>query len=485
MGKSYTLPIFNLMSPHSRNFHLSWMGFFVAFLSWFAFPPLIPEAIRSDLKLTTAQVGNSNIVALCATLIVRWVMGPAVDRFGPRKCMAAMLIIGAIPSGLAGTVKNAGGLYTVRFFIGILGGTFVPCQVWTTTFFDKNVVGTANALVGGWGNMGGGVTFVVQIALFNRLLKDGLSSHSAWRAAFAIVPVPILFIVAALTLIFGTDCPAGQWSARHTLPATALGAKLGHVPDLDESERQVLEAKMREKEAGVTTGVEPVDDAVVEAPIDVAVSEHLTVATAIKMAKIPYTWLPALMYLTTFGFELAVDANLANVLYAAHKSGTFGQTKAGYYASIFGFLNFVTRPAGGYLGDLIYRRFGVKGKKFLAISLGFMQGVFALAFGLWQRHKYDMKLIPGLGTQIGLVVGMAIFCEAANGANFSLVPHCNSYNNGFMSGLVGGCGNLGGIFYALIFRYQTTKAYAAAWWISGLVAMIVNFCCVFIPAPPK
>ena len=51
-------------------------------------------------------------------------------------------------SGLAGTAFNAGALYTLRFFIGILGGTFVMCQAWTTAFFDKSVVGTANALVG-------------------------------------------------------------------------------------------------------------------------------------------------------------------------------------------------------------------------------------------------------------------------------------------------------------------------------------------------
>lgn len=97
-------------------------------LSWFAFAPLIPEAIRTDLGLTPKQIANSNIVALCATLIVRLITGPAVDRFGPRLVMASLLVIGAIPSGLAGTVSTAGGLYTVRFFIGILGGTFVPCQ---------------------------------------------------------------------------------------------------------------------------------------------------------------------------------------------------------------------------------------------------------------------------------------------------------------------------------------------------------------------
>lgn len=168
--KSYTLPIFNLRNPYSRNFHLSWrkfahiwsfccckvpnsdfyrdidlepVGFFVAFLSWFAFPPLIPEAIKTDLGLTAAQIGNANIVGLCATLIVRVVTGPLVDRYGPRKVMASILIIGAIPSGLAGTVSSAQGLYVIRFFIGILGGTFVPCQAWTTAFFDKSIVGRA------------------------------------------------------------------------------------------------------------------------------------------------------------------------------------------------------------------------------------------------------------------------------------------------------------------------------------------------------
>lgn len=38
--------------------------------------------------------------------------------FGPRKVMASLLVIGAIPSGLAGTVTTAHGLYVVRFFIG-------------------------------------------------------------------------------------------------------------------------------------------------------------------------------------------------------------------------------------------------------------------------------------------------------------------------------------------------------------------------------
>lgn len=56
------------------------------------------------------------------------IVGPLVDRYGPRKVMAALLVLGAIPSGLAGTVHTANSLYVIRFFIGILGGTFVPCE---------------------------------------------------------------------------------------------------------------------------------------------------------------------------------------------------------------------------------------------------------------------------------------------------------------------------------------------------------------------
>lgn len=57
-----------------------------------------------------------------------------------------------------------------------------------------------------------------------------MSVHTAWRAAFAIVPVPILLSVAVLTLIFGTDCPAGPWSDRHTLirPPLSRNEESGH-----------------------------------------------------------------------------------------------------------------------------------------------------------------------------------------------------------------------------------------------------------------
>lgn len=41
-----------------------------------------------------------------------------------------------------------------RAFIGILGASFVMAQSWTTSMFQRNIVGRANALVAGWGNLG-------------------------------------------------------------------------------------------------------------------------------------------------------------------------------------------------------------------------------------------------------------------------------------------------------------------------------------------
>jgi MFS transporter, NNP family, nitrate/nitrite transporter len=124
----------------------------------YAFPPLLTLTIRKDLKMSQNQYANSNIIGLTGTLVVRLLAGPLCDRFGPRLIFVGCLLAGAVPTAMAGLVTTPTGIIVLRFFIGILGASFVPCQVWSTGFFDKNVVGTANALAGGWGNSGGGIT---------------------------------------------------------------------------------------------------------------------------------------------------------------------------------------------------------------------------------------------------------------------------------------------------------------------------------------
>lgn len=52
---------------------------------------------------------------------------------------------------------------------------------------------------------------------------------------------------------------------------------------------------------------------------------------------------------------LQVDGTLANTILGPHPN--LGQTTAGYLASIFGLLNIVTRPLGGYFADKLFRKY--------------------------------------------------------------------------------------------------------------------------------
>ena len=72
----------------------------------------------------------------------------------------------------------------------------------------------------------------------------------------------------------------------------------------------------------------------VTSEVDIAVNRTLTPEIAFAIMMNPLTWLPAFAYLTTFGFELALDSNMANILFSLYKSRDFGQTEAGYVSSL-------------------------------------------------------------------------------------------------------------------------------------------------------
>lgn len=41
--KARSIPLFNVINLYGRVFFFSWFGFFVAFWSWYAFPPLVSQ----------------------------------------------------------------------------------------------------------------------------------------------------------------------------------------------------------------------------------------------------------------------------------------------------------------------------------------------------------------------------------------------------------------------------------------------------------
>ena len=146
--------------------------------------------------------------------------------------------------------------------------------------------------------------------------------------------------------------------------------------------------------------------------VDVAVNQSLTLKSAFKILISPLTWLPALGYFTTFGLELLVNSKLADVLFALFKDELdgFDQKTAGYYTAILsvafifdaplilildtllrGMLNLVTRPFGGYVADVVYRRWGTTGKKYWMLLCGIIMGGTAIAGGFYlakDRHPH-------------------------------------------------------------------------------------------------
>lgn len=469
----------------------------IAFLSWYAFPPLIPVTIKKDLHLSQREIANSNIIALTATLLVRLVAGPSCDRFGPRITFAACLLLGAIPTALAGTISSVAGLYVIRFFIGILGGSFVPCQVWSTGFFDKNVVGTANALTGGWGNAGGGITYFVMPAIFDSLVKNQhRSTHSAWRIAF-VVPFIIIVATATCLLLLCSDTPTGKWEDRHMavqqrLQAHGVHASSGLVtvpgsitdrkPSAGVSTPTSGDEKRLDEEAGVATAKHGSSEHEAQMSeqqmIDTARGEVVVKPSfkeAIGVIFTPQTAMIAGCYFCSFGAELAINSILGSYYLKNFKG--LGQTGTGRWAAMFGLLNVFFRPAGGMISDLLYKKTGsVWAKKIWLHSVAIICGGFLIAIGLTDSHSK--------ATMFGLVAGMAFFLEAGNGANFALVPHIHPFANGIISGVTGASGNLGGIVFAIIFRYVGTN-YGKTFWIIGVMTIAINVAVSWIKPIPK
>lgn len=89
---------------------------------------------------------------------MRILIGPVCDRFGPRLAQTSLLSIFSLPVFLVGTSRSYAQWTIARFFIGFIGASFVVTQFWSSIMFSGNIIGTANATSGGWGNLGGGVT---------------------------------------------------------------------------------------------------------------------------------------------------------------------------------------------------------------------------------------------------------------------------------------------------------------------------------------
>nr|CAG8540056.1 11843_t:CDS:2 [Entrophospora candida] len=448
--KATAINLRSIARPYMRAFHFSWMGFLTAFTGWFAIPPLL-VTISEDLQLSKDQEASTNIAAVSSTILFRICAGPLTDRIGPKRVMGLLLIAGSIPIGLSGLVTGFEGLVVVRIFIGILGATFVPCQTWTTHMFNRNIVGSANALVGGWGNMGGGLTYILMPLVFGGLLNQGLSKHDAWRVAM-VIPACLCIMVGIGCLLFVDDCPQGQWRD-HKPPAeetNVIEKEIQTVTVTDDSKPEPTKPVIEEeKQTDNQVYKKGADTKSIIKKFLLALKNHNVIILM-------------LMYACSFGVELAVD-NVIGIFFA----GQFGldQHTSSYIGSSFGLMNLFSRASGGFLSDYANSKLGIRGRLLTQFLILFMEGVFLIVF------RFSLG---SLSSAIVVLIIFSFFTQACCGSSFGIVPFVDPAIMGAVSGLVGAGGNIGGFFFNYVFKWYAYDR-PTGFLVLGIAVLAVSF----------
>jgi len=299
-----------------RAFHLSWIAFFLSFVAWFGIAPLM-AVVRDDLKLTKAQIGNTVIASVAITIFARLLTGWLCDRFGPRRTYSALLWLGTLPVMGIGLAHSYHSFLAFRLAIGLIGASFVVTQYHTSVMFSRSVVGSANALTAGWGNLGGGVAQWAMPLLFGSLVGLGIDKFLSWRLAM-VVPGALMFVMGTAYFVSTKDTPDGG----------------PFVP---------------------RTG----GQAFWEAAADYRV------------------WLLFLLYGACFGVEITVD-NVAALYFKDTFHMTLGL--AGFLASLIGMMNLFARALGGIAGDWAGSRWGLNGRSRLLGLTIFLEGLLMMLF---------------------------------------------------------------------------------------------------------
>ena len=408
--KATKINLLDFKSAPMKAFHLTWITFFLCFFGWFGIAPLMP-VIRQDLGLTKGEIGNIIIASVSITIFARLFFGWLCDRIGPRLSYTILLLIGSIPVMFIGLSNSYESFLLFRLAIGVIGASFVITQYHTSVMFAPNVVGTANATVAGWGNMGGGVTLMVMPLVFAGFVGLGYLDAEAWRYSM-IIPGLALFIMALVYYYHTQDTPDGN------------------ILDLRKNNPE-YKAKAKDGKGGF-----------------------------ISACKDYRVWVLFLAYGACFGIEITID-NIATLYFVDNFD--LGLREAGIIAGTFGMMNIFARALGGIFGDKAGKKWGLKGRIFILGAFLLLEGLGIMLF----------SSMDTLTWAIITMLLFALFLKMSNGATYSVVPFINQKAMGAVSGIVGAGGNVGAVLAGFLFTSETIT-YRESLFIIGIAVTVVS-----------
>ena len=446
--------------------HMSWVAFFITFVVWFNFAPLL-QMVKETLGLTTQEVKTLLILNVALTIPARVVIGVLTDKYGPRLVYSALLAICSIPCFMFAFADSFLQAAIARFLLGFIGAGFVIGIRLVSEWFPHHELGTAEGIYGGWGNFGSAAA-----AFTLPTLALVFGGEDGWR--YAIATTGLMSLIFSVVFYRGvTDTPKGStyFKPKHltAMEVTSkgdffflLGMKIPMYAVL-----ALLAWKLS------PSGIGMLSQAVVEYIYIGLIALYLVEASQvwkvnksifsqpveeIHQYKFKQVAVLNVLYFATFGSELAVVSMLPLFF-----SETFelSPVLAGMVASAYAFMNLMSRPGGGWISD----RFGRKPTLLLltaGLALGyFMMGQVGSEWPIW----------------LAVVAAMicSFFVQAGEGAVFATVPLIKRRMTGQIAGMTGAYGNVGAVTYLTILSfvdYQTFFFVIAGTAVLGFVALL-------------
>lgn len=353
LGRSNILNLGSFRRPHMRAFHLAWIASFVCNFAWFSISPF-QKGIMSRQEtawLTDRNFNIQNTLSLCGPVFARIVIGPLVDRYGPRFALSFSMVVFSIPVFLIGTSHSFWQWAVARFFIGFLAGEQAATQSWTSHMFSSTTLGTATSTVVGWGDMGSGICSVLLPQISNLIVKAGASEDQAWRITM-VIPGCMLVLVALLIQFTAEDLPSGSYN-----------------------EIQITDEKK-------------------------AVNPFKSLGRAALNWRV---WILFLQNACSFGVQVFFYGNLATYM-----QDVFGvqQGTAGLIVGLVALPSIAACSAGGMISDAMATRFGLNGRIVALFCFLMVQGLAVVTFSQLRLLSLAIAVVPIISILLLLTVGI-------------------------------------------------------------------------------